>query len=149
MAKSPQQKLAKIFNLLLEPVLNHNSRFVFKDSLGLIQRVRDNYQLNTFLFSFGVRKTLYKCFIGLGYTNLCKVLYSLRKLSIKKTSFIKLMKIATSDVQFSFDYEIYNQINVIAMGLLSGLLSLISLLDIKNLNWLISYHPKFLHNVYG
>ena len=44
------------------------------------------------------------------------MLYSLRQLSIKEASFIKLMKVATSDVQFSFNSEIYSQVDGVAMG---------------------------------
>ena len=52
----------------------------------------------------------------------CEVLYSIRQLSIKKASFVKSMKVATSDVQFSFNNEIYSQVDGVAMGIFMGYL---------------------------
>ena len=43
-------------------------------------------------------------------------LYEIIKPNIEKNNFIKLMKIATSDVQFSFNNKIYSQIDWVAMG---------------------------------
>ena len=41
MTKFPQQKLARFLNMLLEPVLNQHSRFVFKDSFEAIEQIRN------------------------------------------------------------------------------------------------------------
>ena len=43
-------------------------------------------------------------------------LYELRKPKLEKNNLIKLMKIATSNVQFSFNNIVYSQIDGVAMG---------------------------------
>ena len=48
-------------------------------------------------------------------------LYELRKPKLKKNNLVKLMKLATSDVQFSFNNIIYSQIDGVAMGSSLGL----------------------------
>ena len=58
-----------------------------------------------------MKKTLYKCLIGWGYLNF---LWSITA-KYQKTSFTKLMKLATSDVEFSFNNDIYSQIDGVAM----------------------------------
>ena len=47
-------------------------------------------------------------------------LFDLEKLTVKKNCFIKLMKIATSDSQFSFNDLIYNQIDGVASWVYFG-----------------------------
>ena len=116
MTKSPQHKLARFLNILLEPVLNHFSRFVVKDSFEVIERIRNTDSENTFLSSFDVKKLFTNVPLDEIIQICCEVLYSIRQLSIKKESFRKLMKVATSGVQFSFNNEIYTQIDGVAMG---------------------------------
>ena len=48
--------LARFLNLLLEPVLNHNSRFVVKDSFEVIERIRNINPQKTVLSSFDVKE---------------------------------------------------------------------------------------------
>ena len=43
-------------------------------------------------------------------------LYELRKPKLEKNNLIKLMKIATSNVQFSFNNIVYSQIDGVAIG---------------------------------
>ena len=56
MTKSPLHKLARFHKLLLEPVLNHYSRFAVKDSFEVVERIRNINPENTFLSSFDVKK---------------------------------------------------------------------------------------------
>ena len=116
MTKSPQHNLARFLNVLLEPVLNHFSRFVVKDSFEVIERIRNTDSENTFLSSFDVKKLFTNVPLDEIIQICCEVLYSIRQLSIKKESFRKLMKVATSGVQFSFNNEIYTQIDGVSMG---------------------------------
>ena len=116
MTKSPQHNLARFLNVLLEPVLNHFSRFVVKDSFEVIERIRNTDSKNTFLSSFDVKKLFTNVPLDEIIQICCEVLYSIRQLSIKKESFRKLMKVATSGVQFSFNNEIYTQIDGVSMG---------------------------------
>ena len=44
------------------------------------------------------------------------MLYSLQKPSIKKVKFTSLLRIATSEVEFSFNGMMYNQVDGVAMG---------------------------------
>ena len=115
MTKSPQHKLVRFLNILLEPVLNFFSRFVVRDSFEVIDRIRNINSEITFLSSFDVKKFFTNVPLNEVIQICCEALYSLRQLSIKKANFIKLMKIATSDVQFSFNNEIYSQVNGVAM----------------------------------
>ena len=108
MIKSPQHKLARFLNILLEPVLNYYSRFVVKDSFEVIERIRNINPESTFLSSFDVKKLFTNIPLDEVIQICCDTLYSLGQPSIKKSSFIKLMKVATSDVQFSFNNEIYS-----------------------------------------
>ena len=116
MTKSPQHKLARFLNVVLEPVLHHYSQFAVKDSFEVVERIRKIQPENTFLSSFDVKKL----FTNVPLNEVIQIcvdrLYELEKPSIKKNSFIKLMKIATSDVQFSFNSVIYSQIDGVAMG---------------------------------
>ena len=93
--KSLQHKLARFLNILLEPVLNHYSRFVVKDSFEVIDRIRNINLENTFLSTFDVKKLFTNIPLDEVIQICCEVLYSLRQLTIKKTSFIKLMKVFT------------------------------------------------------
>ena len=43
-------------------------------------------------------------------------LYELRKPKLEKNNLVKMMKLATSDVQFSFNNIMYSQIDGVAMG---------------------------------
>ena len=134
MTKSPKYKLARFLYILLELVLNHYSRFFVKDSFEVIEHIRNINLENRFLCSFYVKK-LFKNVPLDEFIQICgEMLYSLKKLSIKKTSFLKLMKIAASNVQLSFNTKfIFKQAEWL-WGLLLGLLSLITFKDIQNLS---------------
>ena len=117
MIKSPQHKLAKFLNSLLEPVLAHYSQFVVKDSFEVIERIKNIKPDNTVLTPFDVKQL----FTNVPLEESIKVsvdkLYELRKPKLEKNNLVKLMKLATSDVQFSFNNMIYSQIDGVAMNL--------------------------------
>ena len=83
-----------------------------KDSFGVIERIWYTKSTNTVLTSFDVKQL----FTNVPLEESIKVsvdkLYEIRKPNLEKNNFIKMMKIATSDVQFSFNNEIYSQIDI-------------------------------------
>ena len=56
MIESPQHKLAKFLNSLLEPVLTYYSQFVVKDSFQVIERIKNIKSENTVSISFDVKQ---------------------------------------------------------------------------------------------
>ena len=113
MIKSPQHKLAKFLNSLLEPVLAHYSQFVVKDSFEVIERIKNIKPDNSVLTSFDVKQLFTNVLLKESIKVSVDKLYELREPKIEKL--IKQMKIAPSDVQFSFNNIIYSQIDGVAM----------------------------------
>ena len=116
MIKSPKHKLAKLLNFLLEPVLVYYSQFVVKDSFEVIKKIRYAKSTNTVLTSFDVKQLFTSVPLEESIKISVDKLYEIRKLNLEKNNLIKLMKIAMSDVQFSFNNTIYSQIDGVAMG---------------------------------
>ena len=116
MIKSPQHKLARFLNFLLEPVLAYYSQFVVKDSFEVIEKIRHAKSTNTVLTSFDVKQLFTNVPLEESIKISADKLYEISKPNLEKNNFIKLMKIATSDVQFNFNNTIYSQIDGVAMG---------------------------------
>ena len=55
MINSPQHKIAKFLNRLLEPVLHYYSDYVIKDSFSFVETIRNIKANNTFVASFDVK----------------------------------------------------------------------------------------------
>ena len=117
MIKSPQHKLAKFLNALLHPVLIYYSIYVLYDSFQVVDRIKNLSATDTFLSSVVNVK---KLFTDVPLDEIMKIstyrLCNLEKPTIKTENFVKLMKMATSEVQFSFNNIIYSQTDGVAMG---------------------------------
>ena len=116
MINSPQHKIAKFLNYLLEPVLDYYSNYVIKDSFTFVEKIRKIKTKNTFMASFDV-KSLFTNVPLKEVIDICsQKLYELKKPHLSKENFVKLLKIATSDVRFSFNNIMYLQHDGVAMG---------------------------------
>ena len=116
MINSPQHGLAKFLNIMLEPVITYFSKFVVKDSFVVIQKIRNINAENTFMSSFDVKKLFSSVPLDEVITISTEMLYRLTKPTIKKENFISLLRIATSEVKFSFNDIMYSQVDGVAMG---------------------------------
>ena len=116
MVNSPQHGLAKFLNAMLEPVIAYFARFIVKDSFEVVRRIRSVGAESTFVSSFDVKKLFSNVPLDEVISTSTDMLYSLQKPSIKKENFMKLLRIATSEVQFSFDGMVYSQVDGVAMG---------------------------------
>ena len=56
MIKSPQHKLARFLNFLVEPVLTYYSQFAVKDSFEVIEKIRNTKSTIRVLTSFDVKQ---------------------------------------------------------------------------------------------
>ena len=56
MIKSPQHKLEKCLNKLLQPVLRFYSRYIVNDSFEVVDRIRNLSSKDTLMSSFDVNK---------------------------------------------------------------------------------------------
>ena len=121
MINSPQHKLAKWINQLLAPVLEKYSRFTIKDSFTFVNEVR-NFKFNinnTFWCSYDV-KSLFTCVPLEETIDICcetlfpnsDSVYS----GMSRSTFCELIRLATSSVEFSFNGNMFRQIDGISMG---------------------------------
>ena len=116
MISSPQHRLAKHLNHLLEPVVKHFSRYTIKDSFQFAKIIQGTQASNTYMASFDV-KSLFTNVPLLETINICTdTLYSLSNIRLKRESFKELMLIATSSVEFSFNEQMYKQNDGVSMG---------------------------------
>ena len=116
MVNSPQHKLAKFLNLLLEPVLKYYSDYMIKDSFSFVETIRNIKANNTCVATFDV-KSLFTNVPLKEVIDICTdKLYLITKPTLRKENFVKLLKIATCDVRFSFNNEMYTQHDGVAMG---------------------------------
>ena len=117
MIGSPQHKLAKYLNSLLDPVIKRYSRYTIKDSFEFAKVISEASASNTFMVSFDVR-SLFTNVPLLETIDICaEALYdNNNNIDLKKDSFKKLIKLATSSVEFSFNEEMYQQKDGVSMG---------------------------------
>ena len=116
MIKSPQHKLEKCLNKLLQPVLRFYSRYIVNDSFEVVDRIRNLNSKDTFMPSCDVKKLFTNLPLEEIIQTSTEKLYSLEKPKIKRDNFVKLMTIATSEVQFRFNNTLYCQPDCVAMG---------------------------------
>ena len=116
MVGSAQHKLAKFLNFVLEPVTKKFSRHTIKDSFTFVEALKGLKVDNTYMASFDV-KSLFTSVPLNEVINICaNELYQESNIELSKENFIALMKMATSETQFSFNNNMYSQIDGVAMG---------------------------------
>ena len=135
MISSPQHKLAKYLNVLLQPVIAKFSKYNIQDSFEFAKKIRSTSSSNTFMASFDVR-SLFTNVPLLETINICadflleeNILVTVddsfyldvlfgeeHEPELTKEGFIELMKLATSKTEFSINNCMYRQIDGVAMG---------------------------------
>ena len=116
MIRSPQHELARYLNSLLDPVLKYFSRYIVKDSFKFVDDLKLQGAKDTFLCSFDV-KSLFTSVPLNEVIDICaEMLYNLENPTLKRSNFVRLMRLATEEVEFSFNNILYRQIDGIAMG---------------------------------
>ena len=116
MVASPQHKLAKHLNCLLQPVVEKFSRYTLKDSFSFTDRIKNTSASNTFMASFDVSSLFTNVPLDETIDICADVLFQEDNTELKRASFVKLMKLATSSTEFSFNENMYRQSDGVAMG---------------------------------
>ena len=118
MTGSAQQKVASWLSSVLQPVLEHFSRFCIKDSFSFSKIIRNFISTDVFMCSFEVcslytniplEETIEICFVVLFRS-------SLPKSTFPGSIFKHLRNFVTSSVEFSFNDFMYRQTDGVAMG---------------------------------
>ena len=113
---SAEHNLAKFLNSILEPVTTRFSKFTIKDSFTFADKIRRTPAENTYMVSFDV-KSLFTNVPLTETINICaEALYQDHNIKLQRSSFIKLMHMATSSIEFSFNGEMFRQKDGVAMG---------------------------------
>ena len=120
MIGSAQHKIAQWLTEVLEPVLERFSRYCIPDSFEFVNLLNEpNISVqNSFLCSYDI-KSLFTNVPLQEVIDICtKSLYNDMgtKPAVPKTVFKHLLHFATSSVEFSFNDNIYRQIDGVAMG---------------------------------
>ena len=120
MIGSAQHELAKFLSAVLQPVLNLYSNNCIADSFSFAEMVR-NLEVEadkSFLCSFDISSLFTNVPLAETIQICTETLYdgNLPTPVIPKHTFIELMEIATSSVEFSFNNIMYKQIDGVAMG---------------------------------
>ncbi|MEC8569013.1 MAG: reverse transcriptase domain-containing protein, partial [Pseudomonadota bacterium] len=120
MIDSPQHKLAKYLTSLLKPVSDRFSKYVVKDSfsfVGLIQNIKPS-NTTKLMCSYDI-KSLFTNIPLVEVTNIClECLYhsDIPQPPIPEKVFHELLTLATLNVEFSFNDNMYRQVDGVAMG---------------------------------
>ena len=114
---SAEHSLAKFLNTLLEPVTMRFSDHTIKDSFTFANFIRTTPAENTYMVSFDVQSLFTNVPLKETIDICAETLYHKdNNLALQKSSFIKLMNLATSEIEFSFSGEMYRQTDGVAMG---------------------------------
>ena len=92
------------------------SKFVVKDCFVFVRKIRSISAEDTFVSSFDAKKLFSSVPLEEVIRISADMLYSLQKPSIKKENFTSLLRIATSEVELSFNEIMYSQVDGVAMG---------------------------------
>ena len=118
MIKSAQHKLAQWLNVVLEPVLETFSSYCVKDSFSFANLIREKNDTKGLMCSFDVKSLFTNVPLDETIGICADALYDggNNTSSLDKDNFVKLMKLATSGVEFSFNNIMYRQVDGVAMG---------------------------------
>jgi hypothetical protein len=113
---SAEHNLAKFLNSILEPVTTRFSKYTIKDSFTFADEIRRTPAGNTYMVSFDV-KSLFTNVPLTETINICAdALYQDNNIKLQRSSFIRLMNLATSSIEFSFNGDMFRQTDGVAMG---------------------------------
>ena len=118
MLSSPQHKLAKFLNELLQPVTTKFSKYTVKDSFEFVSKIRSVVGENTYMASFDV-KSLFTNVPLVETIDICAdALYDYEETNfkLKRINFVELMRRATCGTEFSLNGNMYRQTDGVAMG---------------------------------
>ena len=102
---------------MLEPVTKRFSKYTITDSFTFADEIRKMPAENTYMVSFDVKSLFTNVPLAETIDICTKALYEDdTNLKLRKASFIRLMNLATSAIEFSFDGHMYRQIDGVAMG---------------------------------
>ena len=118
MVGSAQQKVARWLSSVLQPVLEHFSRFYIKDSFSFSEIIRNFIPTDVFMCSFDVCSLYISIPLEETIEICCDDLFrsSLPKLTFPESVFKHLMNFATSSAEFSFNNIMYLQTDSVAIG---------------------------------
>ena len=118
MIGSPQHKLAKYLIAVLKPVLDKFSRYTVKDSFSFVESLRSLPSASFHMCSFDI-KSLFTNVPLLETIRIClNQLYhsDLTPPDVAESVCFDMLKMATVNVEFSFDNIMYRQVDGVAMG---------------------------------
>ena len=120
MTNSPQHRLAKWLVTILKPVYDEYSTYCLPDSFTFADEIQqlDINPSKTFLCSFDIRSLFTNVPLDETIDICTNYLYGgkVPRPKLPRIEFVKLMKTATSKVEFSFNNSMYKQTDGVAMG---------------------------------
>ena len=118
MINSPQHKLAKFLITLLQPVLDKFGKYNIKDSFNFVEMVQRLPSNSVHMCSFDIKSLFTNVPLNEVIDICINQLYQteLAPPVIPKDVCYEMLRMATVDVEFSFNGQMYRQIDGIAMG---------------------------------
>ena len=120
MTRSPQFAVSQWLCQVLSPVVERYSKYCVKDSFAFVDLLREHpipsdahmcsFDVVSLFTNVPLEETIDIC-VNMLYRN-----DDVAQVSLTEASFRKLMRMVTSDVEFSFDNVMYRQIDGVAMG---------------------------------
>ena len=122
MVGSSQHKTSKWIFDMLQPVLQHYSKYCLKDSFYFADFIKKSKIVNKFMCSYDI-SNLFTCVPILETIDICADFLYRGPISpppIPENIFIELMKFATTSVEFSFNNIMYRRKDGVSMGSVLG-----------------------------
>ena len=113
MMSSPQHKLARWLASIIDPIRKSISKFSLKDSFEFAHRLEDKNSCTSFMVSFDVVSLFTNIPLEETIDIVCK--YS-AMINIPEDNLRQLLLLCTKNVQFTFNGQIYRQVDGVAMG---------------------------------
>lgn len=118
MVKSPQHGLARFLVSVLNPVLEKYSSFMVSDSFHFVESLNNLRSNKNFMCSFDIKSLFTNIPLNEVIEICVEQLYDseITAPTFPKEVCIDLLKLATTNVEFSFNNTMYRQIDGVAMG---------------------------------
>ncbi len=122
MINSPQHSLAKYLISVLQPVVDKFASYTVKDSFSFVELLQNKTLASSYMCSFDVKslftnvplaETIKICIDQLYHSDITQP-------DIPESICLEMLRMATVDVEFSFNNSMYRQIDGVAMGSLLG-----------------------------